>query len=206
MLAVIILTFRSFSQAVLVFICIPFALIGVGWGHFIHGHAISLLSMFGIIALIGVMVNDSLVFISRFNELMKKYKNFDRAVYEAGLSRFRPIVLTSVTTVAGLAPLIFETSFQAQFLVPMAISVAYGMLVATYITLVVLPVFLVMLNRIKTYGLYLWEGKKPAYEIVEPAYRELESEKEVLVEQKNWDFIAKDLDESASKEPKENLE
>lgn len=180
MLAVIILTFRSFSQAILVFLCIPFALIGVGWGHYIHGHAISLLSMFGIIALIGVMVNDSLVFVSRFNELMKRYQDFDRAVFEAGTSRFRPIVLTSVTTVAGLAPLIFETSFQAQFLVPMAISVAYGMLIATYITLIVLPVFLVMLNRMKVYGAWFWEGKKPANETVEPAYRELEAEKEEL--------------------------
>ncbi|MGB0403645.1 MAG: efflux RND transporter permease subunit [Salibacteraceae bacterium] len=183
MLAVIVLTFRSFSQAVLVFLCIPFALIGVGWGHYIHGHSISLLSMFGVIALIGVMVNDSLVFVSRFNELMKRYQNFEKALFEAGTSRFRPIVLTSVTTVAGLMPLIFETSFQAQFLVPMAISVAYGMLIATFITLIVLPVFLVMINRIKTGGIWLWEGKMPTPESVEPAIREIESEKETLTQE-----------------------
>ena len=183
MLAVIVLTFRSFSQAALVFLCIPFALIGVGWGHYIHEHSISLLSMFGVIALIGVMVNDSLVFVSRFNELMKRYQNFEKALFEAGTSRFRPIVLTSVTTVAGLMPLIFETSFQAQFLVPMAISVAYGMLIATFITLIVLPVFLVMLNRIKTGGIWLWEGKMPSPESVEPAIREIESEKETLTQE-----------------------
>lgn len=182
MLSIIVLTFRSLWQAIIVFILIPFALIGVGWGHFIHGQAISLLSMFGIIALIGVMVNDSLVFVSRVNELIKEYKDFDKAVYEAGKSRFRPIVLTSVTTVAGLGPLIFETSFQAQFLIPMAISVAYGMLVATYTTLVVLPVFLVMLNRIKVVGKWFWTGKKPSREEVEPAIIELESENEVLIE------------------------
>ncbi len=176
MLAVIVLTFRSLWQAVLVFICIPFALIGVGWGHYFHGHAISLLSMFGIIALIGVMVNDSLVFVSRVNELVKEYKDFDKAVFEAGRSRFRAIVLTSVTTVAGLGPLIFETSFQAQFLIPMAISVAYGMMIATFITLIALPVFLVMLNRIKVSLNWLWTGKRPTNEEVEPAYIELKSE------------------------------
>jgi multidrug efflux pump subunit AcrB len=176
MLAVIVLTFRSLWQAVLVFICIPFALIGVGWGHYFHGHAISLLSMFGIIALIGIMVNDSLVFVSRVNELVKEYKDFDKAVFEAGRSRFRAIILTSVTTVAGLGPLIFETSFQAQFLIPMAISVAYGMMIATFITLIVLPVFLVMLNRIKVGLNWLWTGKRPTHEEVEPAYIELKSE------------------------------
>ena len=176
MLAVIVMTFRSLWQAVLVFMCIPFALIGVGWGHFFHGHAISLLSMFGIIALIGIMVNDSLVFVSRVNELVKEYKDFDKAVFEAGRSRFRAIILTSITTVAGLGPLIFETSFQAQFLIPMAISVAYGMMIATFITLIVLPVFLVMLNRIKVALKWLWTGKKPENIEVEPAYIELKSE------------------------------
>ncbi len=183
MLAVIILTFRSFWQAIIVFLTIPFAIIGVGWGHYFHGQAISLLSMFGIIALIGVMVNDSLVFVSRVNELVKEYKDFDKAVFEAGKSRYRAIVLTSVTTVAGLGPLIFETSFQAQFLIPMAISVAYGMAVATFITLVVLPVFLVMLNRIKVAVKWLWTGKKPTNEEVEPAYVELDAERLTLREE-----------------------
>lgn len=194
MFAIIVLTFRSVSQAALVFMCIPFALIGVGWGHAFHSQSISLLSMFGVIALIGVMVNDSLVFISRFNELMKRYQNFEKALLETGRSRFRPIVLTSVTTVAGLAPLIFETSFQAQFLVPMAIAVAYGMLIATYITLVVLPVFLVLLNRFKRFGLwgarFAWDNKgnslvdvRTTYEEVEPAMRELKAEQEMLTEE-----------------------
>ncbi len=181
MLAVIILTFRSMWQAVIVFVTIPFAIIGVGWGHFLHGHAISLLSMFGVIALIGIMVNDSLVFVSRVNELVKKYHDFDKAVFEAGKSRFRAIILTSVTTVAGLTPLIFERSFQAQFLIPMAITVAYGMMVATYITLIVLPVFLIVLNRIKIMVNWLWTGKKPSKEEVEPAIIELKSENEALI-------------------------
>jgi len=136
--------------------------------------------MFGVIALIGIMVNDSLVFVSRVNELVKEYRDFDKAVFEAGKSRFRAIILTSVTTVAGLTPLIFETSFQAQFLIPMAITVAYGMMIATFITLIVLPVFLVVLNRIKVAVTWVWTGKWPTHEEVEPAIMELESEKEVI--------------------------
>ena len=108
MLAVITYTFRSLPQALIVFLLIPFSFIGVGWGHFIHFKPISILSGFGIIALVGVMVNDSLVLISAMNLSLKNGKSFIAAVYDAGKSRFRPIVLTSVTTVAGLAPLILE--------------------------------------------------------------------------------------------------
>jgi len=177
MFFLIVFTFRSFWQAVLVLILIPpLGLIGVGWGHFIHGSPISVLSALGIIALVGVMVNDSLVLVSAMNGLLKEGKDFRTAVYEAGLSRFRPILLTSITTIAGLGPLILEKSFQAQFLIPMAISLAYGLLIATFTTLFALPILLMILNQAKVYLTWLWEGKKPSEEMVEPAVKELVEE------------------------------
>ncbi len=173
MMAVIVLTFRSFWQMVIVFLLIPFGFIGVGWGHYIHGHQISLLSILGIIALIGILVNDALVFVTAFNQNMRAGKPFMDAVYDTALSRFRPILLTTVTTVVGLVPLILEKSFQAKFLIPMAISIAYGLLMITIIILVILPVLLVVLNMCKRYLLWLWEGKKPTHESVEPAVKEM---------------------------------
>lgn len=178
MFAIIVFTFRSFSQSFAVYLTIPFGLIGVAWGHWMHNAQISMLSAFGIIALIGVMVNDSLVFVTMVNSNLKKQMTLYDAVYAAGMSRFRPILLTSVTTIVGLAPLILNKSFQAQFLVPMAISVAYGLLIATFTTLFLLPSWLIFFNRIKM-GLYmLWNGEKPEPKMVEAAYRELKSAEE----------------------------
>ncbi|MFQ6609463.1 MAG: efflux RND transporter permease subunit [Fidelibacterota bacterium] len=172
MFAVVVVNFRSFSQAIIVFAMVPFGFIGVAGGHFVHGMPISIMSMFGIIALIGIMVNDSLVLITEMNYLLRSGMKFREAVFRAGITRFRPIILTSVTTVAGLAPLILETSRQAQFLIPMAVTVAYGLLVATTITLIVLPVALVLLNDIKYY-LPKWILRKNlSREDVEPAVRE----------------------------------
>jgi len=103
---------------------------------------------------------------------------FKEAVYQAGYVRFRAIFLTSMTTIAGLAPLIMEKSFQAQFLIPMAIAVAYGIGIATLLTLILLPVFLTVWNDVKRGGLYLWSGGiMPSAEEVEPAIQELEAEK-----------------------------
>ena len=178
MLAVIVFTFRSLVQGLLIYLMIPLGIIGVGWGHWLHGAQISLLSFFGIIGLIGIMVNDSLVLVTAFNRNIKSGMAFGQAVLEAGVSRFRPILLTSVTTVAGLAPLIIEKSFQAQFLIPMAISIAYGLIAATFTTLIALPLGLVLINRVKVFLNWLWEGKKPEAEHVEPAYQEIEYEVE----------------------------
>ena len=115
-------------------VMIPFSLIGVAWGHWLHGFPINISSFLGIIALIGIVVNDGLVLIGKFNSNLKTGMKFDDALLAAGKSRFRPIFLTSITTVAGLGPLIFEKSLQAQFLIPMAVSIAYGILVATLLT------------------------------------------------------------------------
>lgn len=177
---VIVFTFRSYSQPLMLLLMVPFSFIGVGWGHYFHGFPVNILSMLGIIALIGIMVNDGLVLISKFNMYLKEGVSYDEALIKAGTSRFRAIFLTSLTTIAGLAPLIFETSRQAQFLIPMAISIAYGIAVATVLTLVVLPILLSFSNGIKVNAFWLWNGKKPTNEEVERAIIELEAENEDL--------------------------
>jgi multidrug efflux pump subunit AcrB len=144
----------------------------VVWGHFIQGFILSMFSMFGTIALIGIVINDSLVFVNEFNRVLKSGKSFEDAIYTAGMTRFRPVILTSLTTIVGLTPLMFEPSRQAQFLSPMAIAVAYGLLFGTTLTLLMLPSLLVLFNRLKVYVLWLIQGEKPSYEAVEPAIRE----------------------------------
>jgi multidrug efflux pump subunit AcrB len=178
-LAIITFTFRSLGQAIIILLLlVPFSLIGVIWGHAIHGHQMSILSFLGIVALIGIIVNDSLVLVSKMNGFLKEGRSFKEAVYEAGYTRFRAIFLTSMTTIAGLAPLILEKSFQAQFLIPMAISVAYGIGIATILTLILLPVFLSLWNDIKRGTYYSWNLKPISPEDVEPAIKELEAERE----------------------------
>lgn len=176
MFVVMAFTFRSVLKPILLLLMVPFSLIGVGWGHWIHGFPINVLSFLGIIALIGIVVNDGLVFIGKFNSLLKEGMPFEQALEEAGRSRFRAIFLTSLTTVAGLAPLILEKSRQAQFLIPMAISIAYGIIIGTMLTLVMLPMLLSTGNRAVQYLIWFWEGKKPARESIESAIQELESD------------------------------
>lgn len=171
MFFIIALTFKSISQTIVVFLLIPFCYIGVGWGHYIMNSPITLLSNQGVLALIGILVNDTLVFISTYNQNLKKDMPMMDALYQAGLSRFRPIVLTSVTTVAGLAPLLLDPSLGAQFIIPMAISVAFGLMFITVIILLLLPIFIIATNRLKVYFTWFWEGKKPSYESVESAIK-----------------------------------
>ncbi|MEZ4883472.1 MAG: efflux RND transporter permease subunit [Chitinophagales bacterium] len=178
--AIIAFSFRSYSQPLLLFTMIPFSLIGVAWGHYIHGFPINMLSMLGIIALIGIVVNDGLVLIGKFNGFLKEGMPFGEALYEAGRSRFRAILLTSITTIAGLAPLIFETSRQAQFLIPMAISIAYGIFVATFLTLFMLPLLLSVNNTLKVGGTWVTTGNRPTREDVEAAVIEQKSEEHEL--------------------------
>lgn len=176
MLAIIVLTFRSFLQMLAVFMLIPFGFIGVAWGHWIHGLPVSLFSILGMIALIGILINDSLVFVSAFNTNLKEGQKFDDALVEAAVSRFRPILLTSVTTIAGLAPLVLETSLQAQFLIPMALAIAYGLAVSTVIILVLLPIFLKTINSAKRFVHWYWYDERIEKEVVEPAVKEIQYE------------------------------
>ncbi len=172
MFLIIVITFRSFSQTLVVIILIPFSIVGVLWGHFIQGYIVSILSWFGAIALAGIVVNDSLVLVSTLNRMLKQGKKFKEALFDTGLSRFRPVLLTSLTTIAGLGPLIFEKSHQAQFLSPMAISVAYGLLYATLLTLLMLPSMLTLLNNTRFYFSVKISKKNLTREDVEPAIRE----------------------------------
>ncbi|RED47225.1 multidrug efflux pump subunit AcrB [Winogradskyella eximia] len=162
-------TFRSYSQPFLLILLIPFSLTAVAWGHWLLGFQVNILSLLGIIALIGIMVNDGLVLIGKFNSNLKEGMSFDYALSEAGKSRFRAIFLTSLTTIAGLAPLLLEKSRQAQFLKPMAISISFGIAYATILTLLVLPLFLSFSNSIKQSGKWLVTGKEVTKEEVERA-------------------------------------
>ena len=163
---------------------IPFSMIGVVWGHYIHNFSIGILSWLGIIALIGIMVNDGLVLIGKFNNYLKEGMKYDDALIAAGQSRFRAIFLTSLTTIAGLGPLLLEKSRQAQFLIPMAISIAYGIAIATVLTLVMLPLLLSVSNAIKVNIKWLKTDQKVTKEEVERAIIEAkvdEEEDEILI-------------------------
>ena len=173
---IIAFTFRSFSQPLMLMLMVPFSLIGVAWGHWLHNFPINVLSYLGIIALVGIVVNDGLVLIGKFNGFLRDGLKFDKALLEAGKSRFRAIFLTSVTTIAGLMPLMFEKSRQAQFLKPMALSIAYGIALATVLTLVMLPLMLSLGNKMKVYFHWWKTGRKPSKEEVERSIIELKSE------------------------------
>ena len=157
---------------------IPFSIIGVAWGHYIHGFPVNILSLLGIIALVGIMVNDGLVLIGKFNSYLREGMRFEKALIEAGKSRFRAIFLTSLTTIAGIAPLLLEKSRQAQFLKPMAISIAYGIFIATFLTLLVLPLLLSITNSGKARAKWLKTGNKVSRESVERAIKEKNDEDE----------------------------
>jgi multidrug efflux pump subunit AcrB len=137
--AMLAIPLNSYIQPVVIMLAIPFGLVGAVIGHIIMGYSLSVLSLFGIVALSGVVVNDSLVLIHFANQRRQKGIKAMNAVHDAAILRFRPIMLTTLTTFGGLAPMIFETSRQAKFLIPMAISLGYGILFATVITLVIVP-------------------------------------------------------------------
>jgi multidrug efflux pump subunit AcrB len=177
---IIAFTFRSISQPLLLMVMVPFSLIGVAWGHWIHHFNINILSFLGIIALVGIVVNDGLVLIGRINDNLKNGMRYNDALIEAGKSRFRAIFLTSITTIAGLSPLILEKSRQAQFLIPMGISIAYGILLSTVLTLVMLPLLLSIGNSMKVYWKWWITGTKPSKEEVERAIIELKYEDDEL--------------------------
>jgi multidrug efflux pump subunit AcrB len=137
--------FGSYTQPLMIMGAIPFGIVGALIGHLFLGVSVTLWSLIGIIAVSGVVVNDNLVLVDRINQSLKSGVPLLEAIREAGVVRFRPIVLTSTTTFLGLAPLMFETSVQAQFLVPMAVSLGFGVLFATVISLILVPVFYAIL-------------------------------------------------------------
>jgi multidrug efflux pump subunit AcrB len=137
--ALLAILFRSYAKAIIVMVSIPFGLVGALAGHIIMGYDLSIISVFGMIALCGVLVNDGLVFTVTANRLIEEGERPFEASFKAATRRFRPIVLTSLTTFFGLAPMIFEQSVQARFLIPMAISLGFGLLFTTVIILFLTP-------------------------------------------------------------------
>lgn len=161
--------FRSLPKVAIIIFMIPLSMLGVFWGHGIHGQPLSIMSLWGIIALTGVIINDAIVFLSKYDGLLLDGEKVKDAVLGAGKSRLRPILLTTVTTTVGLFPMILENSMQAQFLIPMAISLAYGVAIGTVFILIFFPVLIMLISDIKVWLRYLWTGIKPEREEVESA-------------------------------------
>ncbi len=166
---ILVLHFRSVPKAFIILLMIPVSLLGVAWGHGLHGQPLSIMSLWGAVALTGVIINDAIVFYAKFDGLLVEGWKVKEAVKEAGKIRLRPIILTSLTTSIGLFPMLFEKSVQAQFLIPMAISLAYGVFLGTIFILIFFPVLIMLLNDARVYTRYLWTGVKPSREEVETA-------------------------------------
>jgi len=147
--ALLAIPFKSYLQPIIVMSVIPFGMIGAVIGHWIMGMELTIMSLLGMLALIGVVVNDSLVLVDFINKKREDGIKLMEAVLTAGASRFRPVMLTSLTTFIGLMPLLFEQSTQAQFLIPMAVSLGFGILFATFITLILVPVNYLIVERLK---------------------------------------------------------
>ena len=141
MYVLLTMQFSSYLQPLLIMMIIPFGAIGAIMGHALLGLPITMFSLFGLVALTGVVVNDSIVLIDFINDRVQSGMNVSDALIDAGRRRFRPVLLTSVTTVAGLTPILLETSMQAQFLIPMATSLCFGIMMSTLLVLVLVPSF-----------------------------------------------------------------
>jgi multidrug efflux pump subunit AcrB len=141
--------FRSYIQPVIIMMAIPFGLIGAVFGHLVMGMEFTIISIFGIVALSGIVVNDALILIDFINRAVRSGVDIETAVVESGKARFRPVLLTSITTIAGLLPILLETSFQAQFLIPMAISICFGLLAATLLTLLYVPALYLIVRDVR---------------------------------------------------------
>jgi HAE1 family hydrophobic/amphiphilic exporter-1 len=152
--------FGSYFQPFAVMLAIPFGMIGVVWGHWLLGFSMTFLSLIGFVALAGVVVNNSLVYVEFANAFRREGLGLREALVQAGRLRLRPIVLTTMTTVLGLSPLMLEQSFQARFLIPMAISISFGLISATVLTLLVLPAILVIVDDAIGLAILAWTGRR----------------------------------------------
>ena len=171
--ALIVINFNSFLQAALVFSLFPFALIGVILGHYFQGLSLNFFSLVGTIALIGVFVNNSLVFISTLNQRLRNDEKWRAAMIATAMTRFRPILLTTITTVAGLAPLLFSKSLGAQFLKGPAIAIAYGLSFGLFNVLLLLPAILHLNNGARVGVVNLFRKEKVKPESLEPAVQSM---------------------------------
>lgn len=166
--ALLVAVFGSYTQALIIISVIPFGLIGAVLGHMALGYPLTILSFFGIIGLSGMVVNDSLVMVDKLNRLIRDdgMSPFE-ATWEAGQSRLRAILSTTLTTFAGLVPLLAEKSLQAQFLIPMAISIAFGIMFATFITLLFVPCLYLITNDLRCFVYWMRRGRWPSMEEVD---------------------------------------
>jgi len=169
---ILLIHFKSFNKMLIIIMMIPLSLLGVFWGHGIHGKPVSIMSLWGMVALSGVIINDAIVFLSMYDSFLLEGKKVKEAIVEAGKTRLRPIILTSLTTSIGLFPMLLEKSVQAQFLIPMGISLAYGVAIGTIFILIFFPVLIILLNDISVYVKYLITGQKPEREDVEVAIKD----------------------------------
>ena len=151
MVAVLLLNYRSVGKATAILAMLPFAYVGVAWGTFFHGLPVNIFSILGMIALWGILINNGLVLISTYNENIKANMSVIESLKAAAISRFRPIVLTTITTVFGLLPLLLNNSVSSQFIKPTAIAIAYGLIFGMVLTLAFLPSVILLLNRIKVF-------------------------------------------------------
>jgi len=155
-LALLAIAFRSYLQPIIIMAAIPFGLVGATIGHLVLGYSWSIMSLLGLVALSGVVVNDSLILVLAINEYRRKGATAREAVLAGGARRFRPILLTSLTTFFGLAPLLLETSVQARFLIPMAVSLAFGIIFATALLLVLIPTLYLIVEDAKCGASRAW--------------------------------------------------
>jgi multidrug efflux pump subunit AcrB len=153
MYCLLTLQFRSYFQPFLILIIIPFGFMGAIWGHALLRLPLTIFTMFGLVALTGVVVNDSIVLVDFINQRTRRGVPLRTALLEAGRRRFRPVLLTSVTTVAGLTPMLLEQSFQAQVLIPMAASLSFGLMASTLLVLVLVPTLYHAYGRMTGLGL-----------------------------------------------------
>ena len=160
--ALLAIPLKSYVQPLIIMSAIPFGFVGAVWGHIIMGLDVTMMSMMGLVALSGVVVNDSLIMVDFINRKRRLHADLRTAVQQAGMVRFRPILLASLTTFAGLAPLMIERSMQAAFLVPMAVSLAFGVVFATFITLVLVPTTYMILEDIRWVLRRLFGRPEPA--------------------------------------------
>ncbi len=162
--ALLAIPFRSYLQPLIVMSAVPFGFVGAVFGHLLMGYAMTIVSLMGIIALSGVVVNDSLVLIDAANAFRREGRPLAEAIRAAGLRRLRPILLTSLTTFFGLLPIIFERSVQARFLIPMALSLGFGVMFATLITLLLVPALYLLLEDARAMARRAWRWLAPPAE------------------------------------------
>ena len=148
--ALLAIPFKSYFQPLIVMSIIPFGIIGAVIGHWIMGMDLTIMSLLGMLALTGILVNDSLVLVDFINKQRAKGGDLLMLVQQAAAARFRPVMLTSLTTFIGLMPLLFEKATQAQFLIPMAVSLGFGIIFATMITLLLVPVNYLLMEKFQS--------------------------------------------------------